>query len=218
MAVSIRTITFGQRQPMIPNCRIIILHTTYGLLRAEYADGTEQITALGDWSYQFWINEEDLPGSLEMDHVCNSILQEPFITPEEKCCGGCNEDTEAAGDHIEEFNFMVFEEASIVTVGTYHWMHRIEDIVPTNFRAWVFTAGTEDLLIELLEEATVVVAVTILAGAFHSGDAVPTFNVSPMTPNAKARIRVSYPSGSGVTPPFGLEVALRATLEATPVP
>lgn len=212
MSKHLKTLTFVNRQQIVPTCRWITLHTALGDVLGEYVNGSEQLLGVAEgqpkWQYGFWIDEEDLPGNLTEDQICNSILIEPYLSAAEKCCGGCNESS-AAGGGGEEWNFLVDEPTTTVTARIEHWMHRIEEVQPTNFRAWIFEVGTEDLQVNLVEENTVVASVVIPAGSFNSGATAPTFNVQTFLPDAKMKVDILYPNGSGVTPPKGLEVALR---------
>lgn len=74
-----RTITFVARQDGIPSCGVVNLKFTDGDLRAEYKSGTETFNEDDStWSYQFWVQEEDLPGSMVMSDVKSGNVIAPL--------------------------------------------------------------------------------------------------------------------------------------------
>lgn len=79
MAGAVKTLTFAVRQPGIPECGgVVYLKTSEGDLRAEYLSGSELKKEDATWSYSFLIQEDDLPGTLTLDEVTNSIIVSPF--------------------------------------------------------------------------------------------------------------------------------------------
>ena len=77
MAGALKTISFVSRQADIALCRVVNLKFTEGDLRAEYVPASE-VHGDGQWSYQFLVQEEDLPGGLTLDDVVNPNLIEPY--------------------------------------------------------------------------------------------------------------------------------------------
>lgn len=77
MAGETKTITFALRQDDIPACGVVNLKFTGGDLRAEYVSGSEVDNGTS-WSYDFWVQEEDLPGSMTLDDVLTANVIEPL--------------------------------------------------------------------------------------------------------------------------------------------
>lgn len=77
MAGATKTITFASRQADIPACGVVNLKFTGGDVRAEYVSGSE-VDNDTSWSYDFWVQEEDLPGSMVLDDVQTSGVIAPL--------------------------------------------------------------------------------------------------------------------------------------------
>ncbi len=202
-------LTFQRRQDTIAACRLVLLHTYYGDLRAEYVTGSETKTASGAWNYQFFVNECDLPSGLQLSGICNNVIKEPYVSPWPKCCG-----CEATGDGnpLDLLGGLLVDSADIVGDETHHMLTLIQPVELVNWRTWVFEAGNTDTIIELLHGNAVVAEQTIPAGEFHTGDDVPTFDFSALQNNAQIRIRVTLSNGSASTPPKGLESFISVNL------
>lgn len=101
MAGETKTITFAARQTGIPGCGVVNLKFLAGDLRSEYVSGSEVDNGDTTWSYDFWVQEEDLPGSMVMDDVQTANVIAPLwsckadddaVIEDETCearVGGC---------------------------------------------------------------------------------------------------------------------------------
>lgn len=78
MAGATKTITFAARQDGIAVCGVINLKFVEGDVRAEYVAGTEEENDDTSWSYDFWVQEEDLPGGMTLDDVLTSNVIAPL--------------------------------------------------------------------------------------------------------------------------------------------
>lgn len=79
MASAVKTLTFASRWDNIPLWGIVLLYTSEGTIRAEYANASEREVSGGNWAYDFLIHEEDLPGALTLDDVDDNAIIAPFV-------------------------------------------------------------------------------------------------------------------------------------------
>lgn len=80
MSASLKYLTFASRTTDIVDCRVGYLHFDAGTLRAEYSPASEVQNEDGTWQYGFYINEVDLPGSLELTDVREGNIIAPYWT------------------------------------------------------------------------------------------------------------------------------------------
>lgn len=91
MAGAVKTIKFATRQAEIRSCDLVNLKVSAGNVPSEYIPGSELHNDDGTWSYQFLIQEEDLPGSTTLQDINECALVEPFWA-----CAEADEEEEEA--------------------------------------------------------------------------------------------------------------------------
>lgn len=78
MAGQTNTIVFASRQTGIPACGVVNLKTTWGDIRAEYVSGSEIENEDSNWEYDFWVQDEDLPGGVTLGDVITANIVAPL--------------------------------------------------------------------------------------------------------------------------------------------
>lgn len=107
MAGAVKTFTFAARQPEIAECGVVFLKFTEGDLRAEYLSGSEVKNEDGTWSYQFLIQEDDLPAGLTLDEAASCNVIAPYWS----CV---TEEEEEEGDDCQYRTIRCFDDIPII--------------------------------------------------------------------------------------------------------
>jgi hypothetical protein len=99
MAASLKYLTFATRHKDLKACASLILHFEAGEADVEYVPASEVQNEDGTWTYGFYINEADLPGSMTLADVRESAVVEPYWS-----CADTLEEEECVSRNINAFN------------------------------------------------------------------------------------------------------------------
>lgn len=83
MSAALKILSFANRQIDIPACDAVMIKFTAGDCLCHYSPNSELQLPSGAWQYSFFVQEEDLPGSMTFDDFANCNVVEPYFTCEQ---------------------------------------------------------------------------------------------------------------------------------------